>query len=75
MRVFERYVRSSKYEPIVDELELIHASPSYADVRLQNNRETTVSLRDIAPIIQRNTFSKELHLDPVDRQSVDHGCF
>jgi len=74
-RVFlKRHVSSSKYEPLVDEVELIHATPSYAHVRLQNGRETTVSLRDIAPITRGNTFSNELHLDPVDRQAVDQGA-
>ena len=46
----ERHVRSSKFEPWVDEAEIIHATPSYAHVRLQNGREATVSLRDIAPV-------------------------
>jgi len=50
-RVFwTRHVR--KYEPIVDEAELIHATPSCAPVRLQNGRESIVSLRDIAAIAQ-----------------------
>ena len=64
----KRHVRSSIYEPLVDEEELIHATPSYAHVRLQNGFETTVALRGIAPITRGNIFSNELHLDSVDGQ-------
>ena len=46
--LLKRHVRSSKYEPIVDKVELIHATPSYARVRLSSSREATVSLRDVA---------------------------
>jgi len=74
-RVFlKRNIRSSKYEPLVDEAELIHATPSYAHVRLRNGRETTVSLRDITPITRGNTFSNELHSDPVDRHTVEQSA-
>ena len=45
----KRHVRSSKCEPLVDEAEIIHATPSYAHVRLQNGREANVALHDIAP--------------------------
>jgi len=70
----KRHVRSSIYEPLVDEEELIHATPSYAHVRLQNGLETTVALRGIAPITRGNTFSNELHLDPVDGQGGDQSA-
>ena len=46
----KRNVRSSKFEPLVDEVELLTANPQYAHVRLQNGRETTVSLRQLAPM-------------------------
>ena len=35
--------------PLVDEVELIEANPQYAHIRYQNGRESTVSLRDLAP--------------------------
>ena len=47
--LLKRHVRNSKYDPLVDEAELIEANPQYAHVRLCNGRETTVSLRDLAP--------------------------
>ena len=47
--LLRRQDRTSKYDPIVRSVELLHANPSYAHVRLPNGRETTVSLRDLAP--------------------------
>ena len=37
--LLKRRVRSSKYDPHVDEVELIHATPSYACVRMQSGRK------------------------------------
>ena len=48
--LMKRNVRASKFEPLVDEVELLSANPQYAFVRLQNGKETTVSLRQLAPI-------------------------
>ena len=47
--LLRRRVRSSKYDPVVDEVEVLHTTPNYAYVRMPNGRETTVSLRDLAP--------------------------
>ena len=44
----KRHVRN-KTDPLVDEAELLEVNPSYAHVRLENGREITVSLRDLAP--------------------------
>ena len=46
----KRNVRNSKFEPLVDEVELLCANPQYATVRLRDGRETTVSLRQLAPM-------------------------
>jgi len=46
---FLRRHARSKYEPLVEEVELVlHATPNYARIRLSTGRETTVPLRDIA---------------------------
>ena len=45
----KRHVKSSKYEDDVEEVELLKSNPQYAHVRLSNGRETTVSLRHLAP--------------------------
>ena len=43
-------MRRLKYEPLVDEVELLHANPNYAHIRHSDGRESTVSARDLAPI-------------------------
>uniref|UniRef100_A0A0K8SWX3 Uncharacterized protein n=1 Tax=Lygus hesperus TaxID=30085 RepID=A0A0K8SWX3_LYGHE len=47
--LMRRHIRQSKYDPLVDEVELIEVNPSYARVKLQDGRETTVSLKHLAP--------------------------
>ena len=46
----KKHVVGSKYDPRVDEVELIQANPSYAHIRFPTGREATVSLRDLAPV-------------------------
>ena len=54
--LLKRHVRTSKHEPLVDEVELIHATPNYARVRLPNGHEKTVILRDIAPVSEKQHY-------------------
>ncbi|XP_059045822.1 uncharacterized protein LOC131841533 [Achroia grisella] len=42
-------VRKSKYDPFVEEVEVLNVNPHYSQVRLQNGRETTISNRYLAP--------------------------
>ena len=49
-----RFIHNSKYEPSVDKIELLHANPSYAHIRLPDGRESTVSIRDLAPVESLN---------------------
>ena len=49
-----RHARSSKYEPLVEKVDLIHATPQYAHLRCKDGRETSVSLRDVTPIPLEN---------------------
>lgn len=41
--------RQSKYDPLVEEVTLLEANPEYAHVRMPDGRETTVSIRHLAP--------------------------
>ena len=63
----KRFVRLSKNDPLVDEVELIHINSTCANVRYCNGREATVSIRDLAPNPQSavdNTLqSNEIHKD------------
>ena len=47
--VMKRNVRRSKYEPLVDEVELVEANSHYAHVKFPDGRETTVSTKQLAP--------------------------
>ena len=47
--LMKRNVQHSKYEPLVEEVELIETNPRYAHVKLADGRETTVSIRQLAP--------------------------
>lgn len=45
-----RMNRGNKYEPLVEEVQLLEANPEYARVQLPGSREMTVSLRHLAPV-------------------------
>ena len=45
----KRNVCQSKYDPLVDEVDLIEANPQYAHIRLPDGQETTVSTKQLAP--------------------------
>ena len=47
--LLRRNVRTSKYDPLVDEVELIHCNPQYAFIRHRDGREASVALRHLAP--------------------------
>ena len=55
--LLKRFVKNSKYEPDVTEVELLEANPQYVHIKYPNGRESTVSLRHLAPI-ERNDNSK-----------------
>ena len=42
-------MRQSKYDPLVDEVQLIEANSMYAYIRYPDGRESSVSIRDLAP--------------------------
>lgn len=44
------YTRTSKYQPLVDEVDLVEANPNYAKIRYKDGRESNVSIRDLAPV-------------------------
>ncbi|XP_042903296.1 uncharacterized protein [Parasteatoda tepidariorum] len=47
--LMKNHNRSNKYQPMVQEVELLEANPGYAHVRLPDGRETTVNVRHLAP--------------------------
>ena len=48
--LLKHYVCTNKDEPLVDEVELLHANPQYAHVRYADGQETTLSLCHLAPL-------------------------
>ena len=58
----KHHVRRSKYEPLVDEVDLVSVNPTNAKVRYPCGREDSVSLRHLAPLPQ---------LDPSNFKPVD----
>ena len=47
--LLRRFVRTSKNDPFVDQVEITDANPTYAHVKYPDGRESSVSLRDLAP--------------------------
>ena len=47
--LLRRFNRTSKYDPLVQEVQLLEANPNYAFIRYPDGRESTVSLQDLAP--------------------------
>ena len=43
-------LRGAKYEPVVEEADLVYATPEYAFVRFKNGHDSAVSLKDIASL-------------------------
>ena len=63
---FKRHVWLSKYDPLVDEVELIEANPSYAHIQHKNGSQSTVSLWDLAPITDSNNEYLYKHLHEIN---------
>ena len=54
--------RQSKYDPLVEEVELLDANPEYIHVKFANGRESTISLWDLAP--HSKTFDHSVSITP-----------
>jgi len=63
--LLKRHVRSSKYEPLVDEVELLEANHQYAHIRHPDGRESTVSTNHLAPAGEE---ASETELIPAPRE-------
>ena len=46
--LIHRNVRNSKYEPLVDKIDLPEADPQYAHAKVAEGRDTTISIKQIA---------------------------
>ena len=60
----KRHVRNSKYDPLVDEVNLLEANPQYAHVQFPDGREDKVSIKHLAPL-----GDKEVPVETVNQSS------
>ncbi|XP_065683116.1 uncharacterized protein LOC136096010 [Hydra vulgaris] len=60
----KRHLRNNKYEPLVDEVQLIDANPQYAHIKYPDGRETTVSLRHLAPTSSAPIIDQTNDIEP-----------
>ncbi|KAG5894442.1 hypothetical protein JTB14_014891 [Gonioctena quinquepunctata] len=69
--LMKKEVRASKYDPLVEEVELIESNEGYAHVRLPNGRETTpfVILPHIPNVVQQRTMDNM----KINNQNTDNG--
>ena len=57
--------RTSKYDPLVEEVELIQCNPTYARIRHPDGHIDTVSLRHLAPCAEKSPKSESEPIDQV----------
>ena len=72
--LLRKFNRTSKYDPLVEEVDLMKCYPGYARVRFQYGRDDTVSLRHLAPAAEHPELSEnnlEIVAEPTvqDKQS------
>ena len=62
-------VRQSKFDPVVEEVEILDVNPQYAHVKLPSGNESTVSIHDLAPC--ENTGSSPSEGSPATLQESE----
>ena len=66
----KKHLQSSKYDPLVEEANLIEAEPQYAHIKFPNGQESTVSIRDLAPL--GNSKPPHTNAENTDEKSIIH---
>lgn len=69
--LMRKNVRHSKYDPLVEEVELLECNPQYAHVRLADGRESTVAIRHLAPtsVSDSTPLDDATRLNPINNDS------
>ena len=70
--LLRRQARSSKYEPLVEMVDLLEANHSYAHVRLPDGREEKVALRHLAPTGSVNFHEPDMAQQPPEASQQPH---
>ena len=68
--LLRRHVRSSKYDPLVEKVNLIEANQNYAHIRFPNGREESVSMRHLAPFGKKIRAWKATSQHPLDLRAL-----
>ena len=71
--LLRRHVRTNKYEPLVEEVQLVEANPQYAHVRFPDGRESTVSMHDLAPAGNTSLSKKTTYDDTANNKETSTG--
>lgn len=69
--LLRRHIRTSKTDPLTDEVQLIQANPQYAHIRYQDGREDSVSVRHLAPAGSEAGDVPTLQVESTDVSSQD----
>ena len=77
--LLKKFVRNSKYDQSVLEVDLIDANPQFAHIQYPDGRELTVSIKHLAPLTPRNpdgprsiiSVEQPLHQDQGDVNTLD----
>ena len=76
--LLKRHVRHSKYDPFVDEVELLNANPNYALERFPSGKEDTVSIRDLVSCVRdvsddkNSTFGNSQNTPGNESDTIDN---
>ena len=77
--LLKKFVRNSKYDQSILEVDLIDANPQFAHIQYPDGRESTVSIKHLAPLTPRNpdgprgiiSVEQPLHQDQGDVNTLD----
>ena len=75
--LLKRHVRTCKSDPLVDEVQLLQANPQCAHIQYTDGRETTVSIRHLAPPGSPSGGTNVLrrHDSQAETSSLSDGCW
>ena len=63
--LLKRFVRNNKIVPYVDQVELLNSNPTYANIKYPSERESTVSVHDLAPCPERELRLKSSMMEQI----------
>ena len=69
-----KHVRQSKYDPQLEEVEVLDVNPQYVHVKLPSGFQSTVSIRDLAPCGEAPCHVPQpgISQSTIDNQQVIH---